>query len=150
MGHGRKTRRVLERGGRGLAQQLNETLGGWPGVRITPMFGRWGYFIGDDLFACFPVREKDHDLWIRLAREEQAQALTDARDLPHRLFDPRGWIENELESHDDVSRAVRWLRRANRATVRRQGGTVGDERAATPGSSAGQGRGGRRPRCARS
>ena len=92
MGHGRKTRRVLERGGRGLAQQLNETLGGWPGVRITPMFGRWGYFMGDDLFACFPVREKDHDLWIRFNREEQAQALTDARVRPHRRFARRGWV----------------------------------------------------------
>ena len=82
MGHGRKTRRVLERGGRGIAQQLNETLGGWPGVRITPMFGRWGYFIGDELFACFPVREKDHDLWIRLTRDEQAEAGRGEEDEP--------------------------------------------------------------------
>ena len=117
MGHGRKTRRVLERGGRGLAQQLNETLGRWPGVRITPMFGRWGYFIGDELFACFPLREKDHDLWIRLPREAQAQALTDVRVRPHRRFARRGWIETDVESPDDVSRAVRWLRRAYRAAL---------------------------------
>ena len=91
------------------------------------MFGRWGYFIGDDLFACFPVREKDHDLWIRLAREEQAQALADARVRPHRRFARRGWIETDVESPDDLARAVRWLRRAYRATVRRQGGTVDEE-----------------------
>ena len=127
MGHGRKTRRVLERGGRGPAQQLNETLGRWPRVRITPMFGRWGYFIGDDLFACFPVREKDHDLWIRLARDEQAQALTDARVRPHRRFARRGWIETDVASPDDVSRAVRWLRRAYRAALARQGQTPADE-----------------------
>jgi len=35
------------------------------------MFGRWGYFVGETLFACFPVREKEHDLWIRLRPDEQ-------------------------------------------------------------------------------
>jgi hypothetical protein len=90
------------------------------------MFGRWGYFIGDELFACFPVREKDHDLWIRLTRDEQAQALADARVRPHRRFARRGWIETDVESPDDVSRAARWLRRAYRATLRRQGATVAD------------------------
>ena len=91
------------------------------------MFGRWGYFVGDDLFACYPVREKDHDLWIRLTREEQAQALGDAGVRPHRRFARRGWIETDVETPDDVSRAVRWLRRAYRVDVRRGGGAVGAE-----------------------
>jgi hypothetical protein len=127
MGHGRKTRRVLERGGRGLAQQLNEALGRWTGVRITPMFGRWGYFVGDELFACFPVREKDHDLWVRLTREDQGRALADPRVRPHRRFARRGWIETDLETPDDVSRALRWLRRAYRAVSRPPGGGAPDE-----------------------
>jgi Family of unknown function (DUF5519) len=121
MGRGRKTRRVLARGGGGLAQPLNEALGRWEGVRITPMFGRWGYFVGDDLFACFPVREKDHDLWVRLTREDQARALADPRVRPHRRFARRGWIETDVESPDDVSRALSWLRRAYRAIARRHG-----------------------------
>src|SRR5689334_24415990 len=62
LGKGRKTRRALERGGAGPAARLNRTLGEWPGVRITPMFGRWGYFAGTRLFACFPLRDKDADL----------------------------------------------------------------------------------------
>ena len=118
MGRGRKTRRVLSRGGVGPAQQLNEALGRWPDVRITPMFGRWGYFVGDDLFACFPVREKEHDLWIRLTRQDQRQALADARLRPHRRFARRGWVETDVESPDDVSRALRWLRRAYHASLR--------------------------------
>jgi hypothetical protein len=118
MGKGRKTRRVLARGGTGSAQSLNEAVGKWPGVRITPMFGRWGYFVGDDLFACFPVREKDHDLWLRLTRVDQARALADTRMRPHRRFARRGWVETDVESPDDVSRALGWLRRAYRATVR--------------------------------
>src|SRR4029453_12015686 len=68
VGRGRKTRRALDRGGLGPARALNATLGAWDGVRITPMFGRWGYFVGNYLFACFPLRDKDHDLWIRLGR----------------------------------------------------------------------------------
>src|SRR2546429_8654074 len=75
LGRGRKTRRTLERGGTGAAHRLNTALGGWPGVRITPMFGRWGYFVGETLFACFPVREKEHDLWIRLRPAEQRRGL---------------------------------------------------------------------------
>ena len=126
MGKGRKTRRVLSRGGAGPAQQLNETLGQWPGVRITPMFGRWGYFIGDDLFACFPVREKDHDLWLRLTRDDQARALADPRMRPHRRFARRGWVETDVESAADVSRALGWLRRAYRAASRSQGGAGAD------------------------
>ena len=59
LGSARKTRRTLERGGTGPAAELNQTLGNWPRVRITPMFGRWGYFVGPRLFACFPLRAKD-------------------------------------------------------------------------------------------
>src|SRR5690242_21121523 len=75
LGKGRKTRRALERGGTGPAARLNRALGAWEGVRITPMFGRWGYFTGDRLFACFPLAAREHDLWIRLAPEDQRRAL---------------------------------------------------------------------------
>jgi hypothetical protein len=112
MGRGRKVRRALDRGGTGPARRLNETLGGWPGVRITPMFGRWGYLVGAELFACFPLREKEHDLWIRLSPDEQARALTDDRVRPHRRFARRGWIELSVETGPDVTLALRWLRRA--------------------------------------
>jgi hypothetical protein len=116
MGHGRKTRRALERGGAGPAQRLNRTLGEWDGVRITPMFGRWGYFAGERLFACFPLREKERDLWIRLSSEDQRQALRDHSVRPHRRFARRGWIEVNIETDGDVARALRWLRRAYRAS----------------------------------
>ncbi len=112
MGRGRKTRRSLERGGTGPARRLNEALGGWTGVRIRPMFGRWGYFIGDQLFACFPLREKDRDLWIRLSRVDQRRALADQRVRPHRRFASRGWIELDIEEPEDLAPALRWLRRA--------------------------------------
>ena len=112
IGHGRKTRRVLDRGGIGPARALNATLGTWDGVRITPMFGRWGYFVGPRLFACFPLRDKDHDLWIRLGPGDQARALREAGVRPHRRFAQRGWIEVLIESETDVARALRWLRRA--------------------------------------
>ena len=54
-------------------------------------------------------------------RADQAHALTDARVRPHRRFARRGWVETDLESADDVSWALRWLRRAYRASA--QGGT---------------------------
>jgi hypothetical protein len=111
MGKGRKTRRALERGGTGPAQRLNETVARWTGVRITPMFGRWGYFVGDTLFACFPVREKERDLWIRLTADDQRRALADTRVRPHRRFSRKGWIELDVEEIEDMGRAVRWLRR---------------------------------------
>ena len=81
-GAGRKTRRSLQRGGTGAAGELNAQLGKWPRVRITPMFGRWGYFVGDQLFACFPLRTKDTDLWIRVEDDRHA-ALR--RRTPQRL-----------------------------------------------------------------
>jgi luciferase-like monooxygenase len=112
LGKGRKTRRVLERGGVGPAARLNRTLGEWPGVRITPMFGRWGYFSGARLFACFPLRDKDADLWIRLTRADQARALGEDGVRPHRRFAARGWIELDVRTDSDVPQALRWLRRA--------------------------------------
>src|SRR5206468_10555404 len=118
MGMGRKPRRALERGGAGPAQRLNETLARWPGVRITPMFGRWGYFVGETLFACFPLREKERDLWIRLTGEDQARALADARVRPHRRFARKGWVELDVEEVEDMDRALRWLRRAHAAGAR--------------------------------
>jgi len=117
MGRGRKIRRTLDRGGIGPARALNATLGAWDGVRITPMFGRWGYFVGARLFACFPLRDKDHDLWIRLSPGDQPRALREDGVRPHRRFAQRGWIEVMIESEADVPRALRWLRRAwNTAT----------------------------------
>ena len=116
LGKGRKTRRVLERGGIGPAQRLNRTLGAWAGVRITPMFGRWGYFSGARLFACFPLRAKDTDLWIQLSREDQARALREDGVRPHRRFAGRGWIELDVRTDADVLHALRWLRRARAAS----------------------------------
>ena len=116
LGKGRKTRRALERGGAGPARRLNRTLGEWPGVRITPMFGRWGYFSGARLFACFPVRDKDSDLWIRLTPEDQTRALREEGVRPHRRFARRGWIELDVRTDTDVPRALRWLRRARSAS----------------------------------
>lgn len=111
-GPGRKTRRTLARGGAGPAHRLNDELGALPGVKITPMFGRWGYFVGSRLFACFPLREKERDLWVRLAADDQAQALRDARVRPHRRFARRGWVELDVAEPADVNLALRWLRRA--------------------------------------
>jgi hypothetical protein len=118
MGKGRKTRRALERGGAGPAKRLNEALALWSGVRITPMFGRWGYFVGETLFACFPVREKEHDLWIRLSADDQARALRDSRIRPHRRFSKKGWIELDVGGIEDLDPALRWLRRAYTAAGR--------------------------------
>jgi len=121
MGSGRTTRRALARGGTGPARALNVALGGWDGVRITPMFGRWGYFVGDHLFACFPLRDKDRDLWIRLSLEDQARAFREPGVRPHRRFARRGWIELQIEGEDDVARALGWLRRALAAAARGEG-----------------------------
>ena len=124
LGKGRKTRRALARGGAGAAARLNRTLGEWPGVRITPMFGRWGYFAGERLFACFPLRAKDSDLWIRLTRADQARALDESGVRPHRRFAARGWIELDVRTDADVPQALRWLRRARAASQRE---TAGDD-----------------------
>jgi len=96
-----------------VAARLNEALGGWSGVRITPMFGRWGYFVGETLFACFPLKEKERDLWIRLSTDDKARALRGGRIRPHRRFARRGWVELDVEAPEDVSRALAWLRRAH-------------------------------------
>jgi hypothetical protein len=121
LGKGRKTRRALERGGAGPAPRLNRTLGEWPGVRITPMFGRWGYFVGERLFACFPLRAKDSDLWIKLTRADQARALGEDGVRPHRRFAARGWIELDVRTDADVPQALRWLRQARAASARATG-----------------------------
>ncbi len=104
-------RRSLERGGTGPAAELNQVLGNWPRVKITPMFGRWAYFVGSRLFACFPLRAKDTDLWIRLDPEEQRRALT-AGLTPHRRMSGTGWVECRVATSRDVGRMIRWLKRS--------------------------------------
>src|SRR5262245_61923325 len=112
LGAGRKTRRSLERGGEGPAGALNEAVGRWPGGKITPMFGRWGYFVGPRLFGCLPLRAQDTDLWIRLGPEEQKRALAVPGFVPHRRLAGTGWVELSVTSPREVGRAVRWLRRS--------------------------------------
>jgi hypothetical protein len=79
------------------------------------MFGRWGYFVGERLFACYPLRPRSHDLWIRLAPADQARALRVAGIRPHRRFAGRGWVECEVAAPADLGRALAWLRRAHAA-----------------------------------
>ena len=117
LGAGRATRRALARGGTGPARALNTALGGLEGVRITPMFGRWGYFAGDQLFGCFPLRDKDRDLWVRLDPVDQARALREPGVRPHRRFARRGWIELTIGDERDLARALGWLRRARAAVA---------------------------------
>ena len=117
IGAGRKTRRNLERGGVGPAAELNEAVGGWPGVKIRPMFGRWGYFVGPRLFGCFPLRAKDKDLWIRLGAEDRQRALDTPGVVPHRRLAASGWVECAIESPRDVGCAIRWLRRAYQSAI---------------------------------
>jgi hypothetical protein len=101
----------MRQGGLGMSAELNRVLSGWLGVRITPMFGRFGYFVGEHLFACYPIRPREHDLWVRLSRGDQALALASPGVRPHRRFAGRGWIECDVDSPDVLSRAFRWLRR---------------------------------------
>lgn len=122
VGAGRKTRRALALGGTGPARALNAALGRWAGVRIAPMFGRWGYLVGDELFGCFPLRAREHDLWIRLSPADQARALREPGARPHRRFARRGWIELTVADDADVARALRWLRRAHADVGRRAPG----------------------------
>lgn len=117
IGAGRKTRRSLERGGTGTAGELNEAVGAWARVRISPMFGRWSYFVGARMFGCFPLREKDTDLWMRLSPEDQRRALATEGMRPHRRLASAGWVECNVESVREVGRAIRWLRRAHQAAV---------------------------------
>ncbi len=79
-----------------MAAELNRVVGGWLGVRVTPMFGRFSYFVGEQLFGCYPIRPRAHDLWVRLSRFDQARALATSEARPHRRFAGRGWIECDV------------------------------------------------------
>jgi hypothetical protein len=123
-GRPRRDRRALRSGGEGIAGALNHAVGDWAGVRITPMFGRWGYFLGGELFGCYPIRPKDHDLWVRLAPGDQARALATEGVRPHRRFAARGWVECDVVTPGEVPPALRWLHRAY-TTARRARGPEG-------------------------
>jgi Luciferase len=96
-----------------MAGVLNHALEDWERVRITPMFGRWSYFVAGELFGCYPMRLKDHDLWVRLSDADQARALASAGVRPHRRFGGRGWIECDLVEPGDLPLALKWLRRGH-------------------------------------
>lgn len=97
-----------------MAAAMNQAVGEWPGVRITPMFGRWGYFVGPDLFGCFPLRPGESDLWVRLDRADHRRALSTEGVVPHRRFAARGWVELRIETAEELTRGVRWLARSYR------------------------------------
>ncbi len=119
-GRPRRDRRALSRGGEGLAGVLNRALAGWTGVRITPMFGRWGYFVGGEMFGCYPIRPKDHDLWVRLSRADQERALAGSGVRPHRRFAARGWVECDVAEPGELTRGLKWLRRGYDHITRQQ------------------------------
>ena len=95
-----------------MAGALNEILGAWPRVKITPMFGRWGYFVGPRLFACFPLRVKDTDLWLRLSHEDQKRAIGSGAFAPHPRLGGQGWVVRRVEALRDAGAAVSWLKKS--------------------------------------
>jgi len=111
IGAGRRTRRSLEKGGTGTAGALNEILGAWPQVKITPMFGRWGYFVGPRLFACFPLRAKDTDLWLRLSREDRRRAVDSGAFIPHPRMGAQGWVVCHVVDLRAAGRTLSWLKK---------------------------------------
>lgn len=110
-GRPRRDRRAIRQGGEGMAGVLNGVLARWHGVRVTPSFGRWSYFVGSRLFACYPIRAKDHDLWVRLGGGDRARALGSSGVRPHRRFGTRGWIELDVTEPGELPQALKWLRR---------------------------------------
>lgn len=120
-GRARRDRRALRSGGEGIAGVLNRVVGTWEDVRITPMFGRWGYFVGSELFGCYPIRAKDHDLWVRLSHADQTRALASAGIRPHRRFAARGWIECDVAAAGELPRALKWIRRGYEYVRQRRG-----------------------------
>ena len=100
-------------------------MGAWPGVKITPMFGRWGYFVGPRLFACYPLRAKDTDLWVRLAREDQRRAVDSGVFTPHPRMGGQGWVICHVEGLRAAGRTLSWLKKsyeyAKRAVERGEG-----------------------------
>ena len=112
LGAGRRTRRTLAQGGTGTAGALNEILGAWPRVKITPMFGRWGYFAGPRLFATFPLRVKDTDLWIRLSKEDQRRAVDSGAFTPHPRMGGQGWVVRRIEALRDAGGTMSWLKKS--------------------------------------
>jgi hypothetical protein len=91
------------------------------------MFGRWGYFVRGQLFACFPLRPQERDLWVRLPSADQSRALRQGGVRAHRRFSRRGWIEVDVETPRDVDRALSWLRIAHAAARARPAGDPGQE-----------------------
>jgi len=81
-------------------------------VKITPMFGRWGYFVGPRLFACFPLRTKDTDLWIRLTVEDQRRAVDSGVVTPHPRLGGQGWVVCHVQELRDAGRTMSWLKKS--------------------------------------
>jgi hypothetical protein len=81
-------------------------------VKITPMFGRWGYFVGPRLFACFPLRAKDTDLWVRLGREDQRRAIDSGLFALHPRMGGQGWVICHVEGLRGAGRRLSWLKKS--------------------------------------
>jgi hypothetical protein len=59
------------------------------------------------------LREEEHDLRVRLSRDDRRRAPADPSIRAHRRFARRGWVELNVERPADLPRAGRRLRRAH-------------------------------------
>jgi hypothetical protein len=76
------------------------------------MFGRWGYFVGPRLFACFPLRAKDTDLWLWLTREDQRRAIDSGAFTPHPRMGGKGWVVCHIDGLRAAGRTLSWLKKS--------------------------------------
>ena len=119
---------ALERGGRGPARRLNDSARrGGRSVRITPMFGRWGYFAGDSsspASRCAPRSATSGCVCRWPSRPRRSPGGV----RPHRRFGRAGLDRGRTSRPPaESTAALRWLRRALRGRPRRAGGPREDE-----------------------
>lgn len=99
------------------AAQISTKLLSWDDVRQLSVFGRYGYYVSNYLFATVPIAEPVLEVWMRLAPAEASELEKNVRASRHE-HPVQGWMRYRVDEEANVAEALQWLEKAYQTACR--------------------------------
>jgi len=93
------------------AERIIQQILSWPDTHQLTVFGRYGYYFHNYLFATVPTRDELLEIWVRLNPEDAEKILKSPQASRH-IHPVEGWMRFRVDEDGQIQEALSWIERA--------------------------------------
>ena len=108
---------AVERPWAPLAARISDQILTWADTHQLTVFGRYGYYFNNLLFATVPVHEERLEIWVRLTEKEADEMARSPQAAVHN-HPVKGWMRYRIDDEKQVDEALRWVEKAYQGASR--------------------------------